>query len=76
MVKCEANCYYPQDVEIIWYNEDPVAPHPKPLNHSVLLSHKKSGHDLLAVRCFLPPGSAQGLWEKAHMQCPLQRASP
>uniref|UniRef100_A0A3Q4HCJ8 Ig-like domain-containing protein n=1 Tax=Neolamprologus brichardi TaxID=32507 RepID=A0A3Q4HCJ8_NEOBR len=40
MVKCEANGYYPRDVEIIWYEEDPGTPHPKPLNHSVLFSHK------------------------------------
>ncbi|XP_031590173.1 tapasin-related protein-like [Oreochromis aureus] len=44
-IVCEANSYYPRDVEIIWHEQDPVvlgAPHPRSLENVILSYHREN----------------------------------
>uniref|UniRef100_A0A3Q0SZP0 Ig-like domain-containing protein n=1 Tax=Amphilophus citrinellus TaxID=61819 RepID=A0A3Q0SZP0_AMPCI len=46
-IVCEANCYYPRDVDIVWYEQDPAVSgtsYPKPLEN-IMYSHHKDSQD-------------------------------
>ncbi|XP_041652737.1 tapasin-related protein-like [Cheilinus undulatus] len=58
-VICEAASYYPLDVEIIWYDQDPSsvgqrvgAPLPKVLQNVLLSSHKHNTDDTFTLSAF------------------------
>ncbi|XP_042269843.1 tapasin-related protein [Thunnus maccoyii] len=58
-VVCEAESYYPLDVEIIWYQQDPAvagqrvgAPLPKVLQNVLLSSHKHNSDKTFSLSAF------------------------
>lgn len=58
-VVCEANSYYPLDVEIVWYEQDPAAsgqrvgaPLPKVLDNILLSSHKHNQDRTYSLSAF------------------------
>ncbi|XP_023117139.2 tapasin-related protein [Amphiprion ocellaris] len=58
-IVCEAGGYYPLDVEIVWYEQDPAAlgqrvgaPLPKVLQNILLSSHKLNKDDTYSVSAF------------------------
>ncbi|KAG7218406.1 hypothetical protein INR49_020405 [Caranx melampygus] len=58
-VVCDADNYYPLDVEIVWYEQDPAvsgqrvgAPLPKPLQNVLLSSHKHNSDKTYSVSAF------------------------
>ncbi|XP_039986194.1 tapasin-related protein [Xiphias gladius] len=58
-VVCEAENYYPLDVEIVWYEQDPAvsgqrvgAPVPKKLQNVLLSSHKHNNDKTYSVSAF------------------------
>lgn len=58
-VICDAGSYYPLDVEMVWYEQDPAAsgqrvgaPLPKPLQNILLSSHKHNSDKTFSLSAF------------------------